>query len=45
MEAVGEKKTGRSFWRSFYNFLAYGGIILVIMFIAIIAILISALTS
>jgi hypothetical protein len=45
MEAVDEKKGQRSFWSKFYNFLAYGGFFLVLVFIVGIVILVSLLTK
>jgi hypothetical protein len=43
MEAVEQKETKRSFWSSFYNFLAYGGFLLVLVFIVGIVVLVSIL--
>jgi len=43
MEAVDQKKEQRGFWSKFYNFLAMGGFLLVLVFIVGIAILISVL--
>jgi hypothetical protein len=45
MEAVEEKKGQRSFWSKFYNFLACGGFLLILVFIVGIVVLISVLTS
>jgi hypothetical protein len=43
MEAVEQKERKRGFWSKFYNFLAMGGFLLVLVFIVGIAILISVL--
>jgi len=43
MEAVEQKETKRGFWSKFYNFLAMGGFLLVLVFIVGIVILISVL--
>jgi hypothetical protein len=45
MEAVGEKKEQRSFWSKFYNFIAYGGFLLILVFIVGIVVLVSILTK
>jgi hypothetical protein len=45
MEAVEEKKVKRSFWGKFYNFLACGGFLLVLVFIVGIVVLVSVLTQ
>jgi hypothetical protein len=45
MEAVEQKEKKRSFWGSFYNFLACGGFLLVLFFIVGIVVLVSVLTS
>jgi hypothetical protein len=45
MEAVDEKKGKRSFWKSFYNFLAYGGFLIVLFAIVGIVLLVSILTG
>lgn len=43
MEAVEQKEVKRGFWNKFYNFLAYGGFLLVLVFIVGIVILVSVL--
>lgn len=43
MEAVEQKETKRTFWSSFYNFLACGGFLLVLVFIVGIVVLVSVL--
>jgi hypothetical protein len=45
MEAAEEKKGKRSFWSKFYNFLAMGGFLLVLVFIVGIVVLVSILTK
>jgi len=45
MEAANEKKVQRGFWGKFFNFLAYGGFLLILILIAGIAILVSVITS
>ena len=45
MDAVEQKGTKRSFWSKFYNFLACGGFLLVLVLIVGIVVLISILTS
>jgi len=45
MEAVDLKKEQRGFWNKFYDFLAYGGILLIVLFILGIVFLISILTK
>jgi hypothetical protein len=45
MEAVEQKEKKRSFWSKFYNFLACGGFMLILVFIVGIVILVSVLTS
>jgi hypothetical protein len=45
MEAMEQKEKRRSFWSSFYNFLACGGFLLVLVFIVGIIVLVSVLTS
>jgi hypothetical protein len=45
MEAAEEKKGQRSFWSTFYNFLACGGFLLVLVFIVGIVVLVSILTK
>jgi hypothetical protein len=45
MEAAEEKKEQRGFWSKFFNFLAYGGFLLVLVFVVGIVVLISVLTS
>jgi hypothetical protein len=45
MEAVEQKETKRGFWGKFYNFLACGGFLLVLVFIVGIIVLVSVLTS
>ena len=41
--ASGEGKKGKGFWQSFYNFLAMGGFLLVLVAIVAIVVLISIL--
>jgi hypothetical protein len=43
MEPVEQKETKRGFWSKFYNFLAYGGFLLVLVVIVGIAVLVSIL--
>jgi hypothetical protein len=43
VEAVEQKETKHGFWSKFYNFLAYGGFLLVLVFIVGIVILVSVL--
>lgn len=43
MEAAEPKETKRGFWNKFYNFLAMGGFLVVLVVIVVIAILISML--
>ena len=43
MDTVEQKETKRGFWSGFFNFLAYGGFMLVIFFIVGIVILVSLL--
>ncbi len=45
MEAAGPKETKRGFWKKFYNFLAAGGILLVLIAIVAIITAISILTA
>jgi hypothetical protein len=45
MEAVEQKEKKRGFWSKFYNFLAYGGFLLVLVFIVGIVIVVSILTK
>jgi hypothetical protein len=45
MEAVEEKKGQRSFWGKFYNFLAYGGFLVIMFFVLGIIVLVSILTT
>jgi len=45
MEAVEQKEKKRSFWGSFYNFLACGGFLLVLVVIVGIVVLISVLAA
>jgi hypothetical protein len=45
MEAAEEKKGQSSFWSKFFNFLAYGGFLLVLIFVVGIVVLVSVLTQ
>jgi hypothetical protein len=44
MEAVEQKEKKHGFWNKFYNFLAYGGFLLILLFIVGVVVLVSILT-